>query len=359
MAVLNPLAHELALKIVYCGPGLGGKTTSLEFIHRHTSPEHRGEMVSLATPVDRTLHFDYLPVRVPQVRNMTVRLQLFTVPGQVYYNATRKMVLTGADGVVFVADSQRQRSDANVESLVSLEDDLSEHGRILDEMPHVFQYNKRDLEDVDGIEELERRLNKRGAPSFATVATTGDGVYEALEAILRAALEDFEHRVPNAREVKGHLALPEGGLAEALRGAAEDVEAAVPPSKLYPESIPIPADSRGASFASLWSTTLFERAVAVEASLVRGAASQAILDCAELVKATLQGCEKLCSEFASSEPQLAAWLGIDAARWFWFWSLVADARSERPGLEPMDALEAYGMAVALRAAQRRILPGTR
>src|SRR5882757_4268039 len=131
MASLNPLTRELVFKIVFYGPGLGGKTTTLQFIHATTKPEHRGKMVSLATPTDRTLYFDFLPLRVPRVRGMSVRLQLFTVPGQVYYSATRKLVLSGADGIVFVADSQSARLDANQESLEDLNANLADHGRAL------------------------------------------------------------------------------------------------------------------------------------------------------------------------------------------------------------------------------------
>lgn len=230
MPQVNQLARELVFKVVYYGPGLGGKTTSLQLVHATTRPEHRGKMVSLATPVDRTLYFDFLPIRVPTSRNMTIRLQLFTVPGQVYYNATRKLVLTGADGVVFVADSQVERADANDESFRNLEENLQEHGRSLDEMPHVFAYNKRDMDEVCAIDAMERQLNLRGAPSFATVATTGEGVYEALEAITRAVLEDFDQRVPEHRGLApSPLMLPEGGLAEALRRVDPASDGSGPP----------------------------------------------------------------------------------------------------------------------------------
>lgn len=222
MPVVNPLARELVFKIVYYGPGLGGKTTTLQHIHATTKPEHRGKMVSLATPVDRTLYFDFLPIRLPTARGMGVRLQLFTVPGQVYYNATRRLVLTGADGIVFVADSQRARLDANLESLANLSENLREHARKLSDVPHVIAYNKRDLYDVVSIEELERQLDQFGAPSFATCATQGDGVYETLDAIARAVLDDFERRTPEGRElVAGELQVPEGGLTEALRGVEQ------------------------------------------------------------------------------------------------------------------------------------------
>ena len=219
MPVVNPLARELVFKIVYYGPGLGGKTTTLQHVYATTKVEHRGKMVSLATPVDRTLYFDFLPIRLPTARGMGVRLQLFTVPGQVYYNATRRLVLTGADGVVFVADSQRARLDANLESLANLNENLREQGRELKNVPHVIAYNKRDLYDIVSIEELERALDKHAAPSFATCATSGDGVYETLDAIARAVLDDFERKNPEARElVQQELEVPEAGLTEALRG---------------------------------------------------------------------------------------------------------------------------------------------
>ncbi|MFZ5891528.1 MAG: GTP-binding protein [Myxococcota bacterium] len=224
MPVVSPLARELVFKIVYYGPGLGGKTTTLQYIHATAKPEHKGKMVSLATPVDRTLYFDFLPIRLPSVRGMSVRLQLFTVPGQVYYNATRKLVLTGADAVVVVYDSQRARMDANLESLENLKENLRAHGKSLEEVPHVVQYNKRDLYDVLPLDELDRQLNRAGAPSFATTATSGEGVYEALEAITRAALDDFGRRVPESRafDPSSRLELPEGGLVEALRLAEAD-----------------------------------------------------------------------------------------------------------------------------------------
>lgn len=227
MPVVNPLARELVFKIVYYGPGLGGKTTTLQYIHATTKAEHRGKMVSLATPVDRTLYFDFLPIRLPEVRNMGVRLQLFTVPGQVYYNATRRLVLTGADGIVFVADSQNGRLDANLESLANLNDNLREQGKSLADVPHVIVYNKRDLYDIASIEELERQLDKHGAPSFATCASTGEGVYETLDAIARAVLEDFERRNPTGEAGSTRdLEVPEGGLTQALRDLEEESQVA-------------------------------------------------------------------------------------------------------------------------------------
>ena len=223
MASLNPLTRELVFKIVFYGPGLGGKTTTLQFIHATTKPEHRGKMVSLATPTDRTLYFDFLPLRVPRVRGMSVRLQLFTVPGQVYYSATRKLVLSGADGVVFVADSQGGRLDANQESLEDLNANLADHNKVLTQIPHTFQWNKRDLSDLVSIEELDRRFNAHGAPSLGTVGTRGDGVFEGLERITRLVLRHYESELPkHEQQVMGlQSGAGEISIVEAIRGLAE------------------------------------------------------------------------------------------------------------------------------------------
>lgn len=221
MASVNPLSRELVFKIVYYGPGLGGKTTTLEYLHRTAKPEHRGKLVSLATPVDRTLYFDFLPVRLPPIRGMNVRLQLFTVPGQVYFNATRKLVLTGADGIVFVSDSQAVRADANLESLENLRENLAEQGREIAQMPLIFQHNKRDLPDLLSIEALDEMLNPFDAVSLATSARTGIGVYEGLERISERVIRAFEQRLPD--EIGGFGAsfdAVEGGLVTALRDAS-------------------------------------------------------------------------------------------------------------------------------------------
>ena len=235
MASVNPHTRELVFKLVFYGPGLGGKTTTLQYIHAATKAEHRGKMVSLATPTDRTLYFDFLPIRVPRVRGMAVRLQLFTVPGQVYYAATRKLVLSGADGVVFVADSQNGRTETNQEALDDLYANLAEHNRTLEEVPHTFHWNKRDLSDLISLEELERRFNKLGAPSLGTVATKGDGVFEGLERITRLVLKKYEAD-PKVRIEAS--AVPEEGIAQALRGMEEQggVEAPTKMSAVVPES---------------------------------------------------------------------------------------------------------------------------
>ncbi|MFI5289065.1 MAG: ATP/GTP-binding protein [Polyangia bacterium] len=194
MSSVNLFAKEISLKIVYYGPGLGGKTSSLQHIHRAIKPEARGQLVSLSTGIDRTLYFDFLPVKLPKLRGYTIRVQLYTVPGQVHYNSTRKLVLTGADGLVFVADSQRARAEANSESLNNLVENLREQGLQLERVPHLFQYNKRDVNDLLSVSELEQQLNHHHAPYFETSATQGRGVFEALKSITTLVLSDLRRR---------------------------------------------------------------------------------------------------------------------------------------------------------------------
>ena len=188
MSSVNLLAREVAAKIVFYGPGLSGKTTTLRKIYETVRPAHRGEMMSIATEGDRTLFFDFLPVKVERVNDCTVRLALYTVPGQVFYNATRKLVLQGADGVVFVADSQPEAFDSNRESLQNLEENLLEQGIRLDRFPLVMQWNKRDIEKALPVEQLRAALNARGAPEFETSATSGQGVLDTLKAITRMVI---------------------------------------------------------------------------------------------------------------------------------------------------------------------------
>lgn len=188
MAFFNYSTMQMTAKIVYYGPGLGGKTTNLEYIYGHTTDDSRGEMVSLETQTDRTLFFDLLPLEVGSVAGFKTKVQLYTVPGQVFYNSTRKLVLKGVDGVVFVADSQRPMMQSNVESLSNLEENLEELGLTFDAMPMVLQYNKRDLPDVSEVEELEDKLNQRNWPSFEASALTGMGVFETLREVSKLTL---------------------------------------------------------------------------------------------------------------------------------------------------------------------------
>jgi signal recognition particle receptor subunit beta len=190
MAVINYGAKVINFKVVYYGPGVAGKTANLHCIHRWLPAENKGSMIALATGDDRTLFFDYLPLSALTVRGFTTRFQLYTVPGQVHYNLTRKLVLRGADGVVFVADSQWHRLRDNVESFRNLERNLREYAHDLDDVPYVIQYNKRDLPDVAPREYLEFLLNGRArrVPSFEAVATDGSGVFETLNTVSRMVL---------------------------------------------------------------------------------------------------------------------------------------------------------------------------
>ncbi|WP_224250191.1 GTP-binding protein [Hyalangium gracile] len=213
MSSVNLLAREVAAKIVFYGPGLSGKTTTLRKIYETVRPAHRGEMMSIATEGDRTLFFDFLPVKVERVNDCSVRLALYTVPGQVFYNATRKLVLQGADGVVFVADSQPEALDSNRESLQNLEENLLEQGIRLDRFPLVMQWNKRDIDKALPVEQLRATLNTRGAPEFETSATSGRGVLDALKAITRLVIKDLRAKriVPAPRATPTPVA-PGAGL---------------------------------------------------------------------------------------------------------------------------------------------------
>jgi signal recognition particle receptor subunit beta len=194
MVFFNYATMQMAAKIVYYGPGLCGKTTNLQWIHSRTAPRSRGEMVSLETEADRTLFFDLLPLDVGVIGGMKVRLQLYTVPGQVFYNATRRLVLKGVDGVVFVADSQEARLEANIESIRNLDKNLKDQGYDIATMPYVLQFNKRDLPTAMPADELYRRLNIKREPTFEAVATTGAGVFDTLKAVARQVLMDLKKK---------------------------------------------------------------------------------------------------------------------------------------------------------------------
>ena len=234
MVFFNYTTMQMTAKIVYYGPGLCGKTTNLQHIHQKTAPRSRGEMISLETETDRTLFFDLLPLDVGIVSGMKVRLQLYTVPGQVFYNATRKLVLKGVDGIVFVGDSQIAMLDANVESLRNLQANLSELKLDLRQIPMVLQYNKRDLRNIHGVEKLQQVLNPYSAPHFEAAARHGIGVFETLKAISRLALasvrqklsDDHGWRLPvsPAPEPRGAGA----AVAVAASAAAASEPAAIP-----------------------------------------------------------------------------------------------------------------------------------
>jgi len=198
MVFFNYSTMQMAAKIVYYGPGLCGKTTNLQHIYSRTSNESRGEMVSLETETDRTLFFDLLPIDVGSIAGFNTRIQLYTVPGQVFYNTTRKLVLKGVDGVVFVADSQRAMVQANRDSLENLKENLQEMGLSLDEVPLVLQYNKRDLPDICSVDELNSALNAHGNQHFEASALHGQGVFETLKGISKLTLLSLKQRLSRA-----------------------------------------------------------------------------------------------------------------------------------------------------------------
>jgi signal recognition particle receptor subunit beta len=202
MVVFNYSGKEINAKIVYYGPGLSGKTTNLERIYSKTAPHLRGKMVSMKTKVDRTLFFDFLPIEGGEIAGFNIRFLLYTVPGQVYYNATRKLVLKGADAIVFVADSQAEELAANRESLKNLRENLHEHGKDLEEVPLVIQYNKRDLPSALPIEKLDEELNPDHVPSFESVATTGTGVFETLEATTKLVVAELRKQLGQEQEAE-------------------------------------------------------------------------------------------------------------------------------------------------------------
>jgi len=191
MSFINYSSREINCKLVYYGPGLGGKTTNLQFIYAKTSPEAKGKMISLATETERTLFFDFLPLSLGEIRGFKTRFHLYTVPGQVFYDASRKLILKGVDGVIFVADSQIERMEANIESMDNLRQNLIEQGYDLDKLPFIIQYNKRDLPNIASVAELHAAINPTNVPEFEARATTGVGVFETLKAIARAVLTEL------------------------------------------------------------------------------------------------------------------------------------------------------------------------
>lgn len=195
MVLINPAIKEIVVKIVYYGPGLGGKTTNLKHIYDHIDPSTRGKMISLSTEGDRTLFFDFLPIRLGEIGGYKVRIQLYTVPGQVFYEATRKLVLNGADGVVFVADSQKHVFESNLESLDSLKNNLKEKGINFEEIPLVFQFNKRDLKEIYDVDFLNKELNELRRPFFPAIAIRGNGVMETFNKISEMVIKNVAKRI--------------------------------------------------------------------------------------------------------------------------------------------------------------------
>jgi signal recognition particle receptor subunit beta len=189
MSMINYASREINCKIVYYGTGLGGKTTNLEYVYSRVNPDAKGKMISLATETERTLFFDFLPIDLGEVKGFKTRFHLYTVPGQVYYNASRKLILKGVDGVIFVADSQRERMEANIEAMHNLYENLDSYGYDLTKIPFAVQYNKRDLSNAMDTEELRSQLNPGGVPDFEGVAIEGKGVFETLGAVSKLVVQ--------------------------------------------------------------------------------------------------------------------------------------------------------------------------
>jgi signal recognition particle receptor subunit beta len=408
MASVNRLKRELLFKVVFYGPGLGGKTTSLQYVHSATKPENRGNLLSLATDTDRTLYFDYLPVKLLQVGDVKVKLQLYTVPGQVYYAATRKLVLSGADGIVFVADTQAARLDSNLESLDDLNANLAEQGRKLSALAHVFQWNKRDLPELVPLDELDRRLNLFGVPSKPTVATTGQGIFDMLESITRLVVEAYRAELPlaggkpdglplflDAEEVgltgaikeladsqparstptarRGLARMPErsegtGGhleprMPERSEGTGGHLEPRMPQRSegtdgavttahaAEPQAAKLASASASDvfSFAELWPAGDQEAAWRVEALIARRDVAGAIAACEDLLSRVLAAGSMLVG--GPSHPPdpalVVALLGLDGPRYLSFRAVARGLRSRRPATV-RDALECYAFAVEAR-----------
>src|SRR5690606_8389904 len=197
MSFVNYHTKEINCKIVYYGPGLGGKTTNIQYVYQKTTSATKGQMITLNTENERTLFFDFLPLDLGTIRGFKTRFHLYTVPGQVFYEASRKLILRGVDGVVFVADSQVEKMEANIESLQSLEKNLSEQGHDINKLPIVMQWNKRDLPNIVPLQEMQRRLNKYNFPNFEATATTGDGVFETLKMISKLVLLNIKGGLKN------------------------------------------------------------------------------------------------------------------------------------------------------------------
>jgi signal recognition particle receptor subunit beta len=400
MASINRLKRELLFKVVFYGPGLGGKTTTLQHVHAATKPENRGNMLSLATDTDRTLYFDYLPVKLLKIGDVSVKLQLYTVPGQVYYAATRKLVLSGADGVVFVADTQSARLDANLESLDDLNANLAEQGRKLSALPHVFQWNKRDLPDLVPVEELDRRLNLFGAPSVPTVATTGQGVFEVLERITRLVVEAYRAELPTGGKTEGlplFLDADEVGLTDAIKELADSQPArsnstarlglVASPAKAgsSPRGRPArsssrspapavehagagpaqaaagaaaPGDAKGFSLVELWPPADHDSVRRVEQLLASRNTAGAVAACEDLLSRVLAAASMLLG--AQPHPRdpavVVALLGVDGSRYLAFRAAARNVRAKRP-VSMRESLECYAFAVEARRTLDRLAKG--
>lgn len=369
---INPLAREISAKIVYYGPGLSGKTTSLKYLHTVIRPERRGDLVTLATEGDRTLFFDFLPISIERVHDMPVRLQLYTVPGQVFYAATRKLVLNGADGVVFVADSQEAARDSNRTSLQDLEDNLVDMGMDLARFPHVFQFNKRDLTGVASVAALNGDLNRHNAPYFETCAARGTGVLNTLREITTLVVRDLKRHQPAPRRttsVEMPLVAEEGLTARVAAVANEAVKPGEPvaprviapapgvgippvvaPAPQPAHSLP-PTDAAQAafSFAALWADTPNAPVRATEEHLAAQRYAAAVRAAAEALAALL---DSLPGVPGSDGPLArAALLGLDGREYL---RLCRLAGAPDAAISKQDALFGLYLLVGARVKQQTL-----
>ncbi|MBR4558859.1 MAG: GTPase domain-containing protein [Fibrobacter sp.] len=249
MSSINFATREISCKVVYYGPGLSGKTTNLQVIHQKMPQDKRTDMVSLATEGDRTLFFDFLPLNLGDIKGFKTRFQLYTVPGQVYYNSTRKLVLRGVDGIVFVADSQRSRQAENLESLQNLRQNLQDYGMDLDDMPFVLQYNKRDMDNVFTLDELNKELNPRNVPFFPATAHNGKGVVTTLKTIAMLVIEKFNVKQGFLRQAAANVGNT-GVHDVSLTKEGVSVKAQAPAAPQQPAAAPAASPFRMPSFAA-------------------------------------------------------------------------------------------------------------
>lgn len=380
MSSINFATKEISVKIVFYGPGLCGKTTTLQSIYNSIKPERRPQMVSLATDVDRTIYFDFLPVNAYKIGDFIVRLQLYTVPGQVFYNSTRKLVLNGVDGVVFVADSQPEALDDDKESFQNLLENLRELGLGIERVPYVMQYNKRDLPNVLPVEVLERELNALGAPSFQTIALSGEGVSEVLKTIARLVITDLtskgvgkkvlspapeappandwgtgkrapttpskpEHRDPATESAPGSL---EAAISMATPGGAS-LPKVSPAVAAAAEPKPRPA-ATALSFSALWPTAEQRaRCRDIEAAIGKGDYRDAVMSTWALcIDATRPlGASDAETQAPAHDPALEMLLrGVPGPRFVRYRELVARARTG-DSVTLSDALFAMHVALEL------------
>ncbi len=268
MVQINFARKEINCKIVFYGPGMSGKTTNLEIIHKKTPGENKGDLTCIATEGDRTLFFDFMPLNLGNIMGMNTKFQLYTVPGQVYYNSTRKLVLRGADGVIFIADSAPDKMDENLESIRNLEENLREYGRDINDIPLVIQYNKRDLPNAVEMSQLEEKLNPRKGPAFEAVATTGEGVFTTLKALAGLVIENLnrttrkETRTRSAEAPETEQATPGPADRVSRDGGRAAVERGVPSNRLSASAAAVSAEER---------TTLAASRAGVAAARIRSA----------------------------------------------------------------------------------------